>query len=335
MLLDSDTDTSMEINAMAMKYLKDEQLTQLTKLQAKNRLLQGSKKTSDKTALLQKILKMEEDSTPNVTNVGMSPNDLTFATKRYLEKHGLLEGGASSGSTSMSDATQNDSYRLRTNYSTVTSGSEDGTAQITQEILGTPASRRSGAVDTPSSGRYTDAMFSNGATPSNDSSRTPYNDSRNSVGFNRTPKPNHVQSRLEDHRRVTPNGSNAHNSSVPQSQKASPFSHNNSPYNQDITRRDIGAKGRYVTPQITRPPNHSPQKETPNAGSPRDRQQENEGFGKNRTESYGRKLPQRQTGAEDNDGVCNYYDSRQHRPETIEDDRILDITRLKQLPKLL
>lgn len=326
MFLDSDTDTSMEINAMAMKYLKDEQLTQLTKLQAKNRLLQGSKKSSEKTALLQKILKMEEDCTPNVTAVGMSPNDLTFATKKYLEKHGLLEGGTSSGSTSISDATdatQNDSYRLRTNYSTMTSGSEDGPAHITREVLSTPHS-------TPASRRSTDALYSNRATPSNASSRTPFNDSRQSVGFNRTPKPNHVQSRLDDHRRVTPNGSNAHNSSIPVSQKGSPFSQNSSPFIQESSPRDTGAIGRYVTPQITRPPNrpnHSPpEKETPN-----------QGFGNYRQDIYGKQItvPQKPMVSEETEGVRNYYDSRQLRPETADDDRILDITRLKQLPKLL
>lgn len=333
MFLDSDTDTSMEINAMAMKYLKDEQLTQLTKLQAKNRLLQGSKKTSEKTALLQKILKMEDDYTPNVTAVGMSPNDLTFATKKYLEKHGLIEGGASGGSTPVNEATQNDSYKLRTNYSTMTSGSDDGPAQVTQDILSTPSS-------TPLGRRSTDAIYSNGTTPLNENSRTPYNDSRQSVGFSRTPKPNPVQSRLDDHRRVTPNGSNAHNSSVPQSQKVSPFSQDSSPYTHD-TSRDTGAIGRYVTPQITRPPNrpnHSPpERETPNVAIPHDLRQENKAFDTRRQDYYGKQMTaqHKQNFLEENEGVHNYYDSRQHRLEANDDDRILDITRLKQLPKLL
>lgn len=322
---------------MAMKYLKDEQLTQLTKLQAKNRLLHGSKKTSEKTALLQKILRMEDDSTPNVTTMGMSPNDLTFATKRYLEKHGLMEGGASSGSTSASDTVQNDSYRLRTNYSTLTSGSEDGPAQITQEVLRTPASRHNGTVHTPN----VHAINSNGTTPTSDNSRTPYNVSRQSVGFNRTPRPNHVQSRIDTHRRLTANGSNTHNSSMPQSFTASPFSQNSSPYCHESSRRDIGATGRYVSPHITRPPsqpNHSPpERETEKAHcSPQDLRQENDGFGSNRRD-YGKHMTvqHKQIAEEEADGVRNYYDSRQRRPETVEDDRILDITRLKQLPKLL
>lgn len=316
---------------MAMKYLKDEQLTQLTKLQARNRLLQGSKKTSEKTALLQKILRMEDDSTPNVTTVGMSPNDLTFATKRYLEKHGLLEGGASSGSTSASDTVNNDSYRLRTNYSTLTSGSEDGPAQITQEVLRTPTSRQSGTAHTPNA----DAMCSNGATPTSVS--------RQSVGFNRTPRPNHVQSRIDTHRRLTAHGSNTRNSSVPQSFTASPFSQNSSsPYGHDSSsRRDIGATGRYVSPHITRPPsqpNHSPpEREIANDRcSTQELRKENDGFRSNRRE-YGKHMTvqHKQIAEDETEGVRNYYDSRQHRPETVEDDRILDITRLKQLPKLL
>lgn len=342
MLLDSDTDTSMEINAMAMKYLKDEQLTQLTKLQAKNRLMQGSKKTSEKTALLQKILKMEDDSTPNVTNVGMSPNDLTFATKRYLEKHGLLGDKVTgdSGSASASDNTQNDSYRLRTNYSTMTSGSDDGPAQVTQEVLSTPR-RRSGQHESSSPTGLCLGTYSNTTTPVNGNSRTPFNDSSQSVGFNGTPKPNHIQSRLEDHRRLTPSSYNpGHDSSVPSSHKPSPVGQNPFPYTQDSSVKGIGASGRYVSPFITRPPNHQnhspPEREVPHEPH------STRGAGKNeydfsRNNQYARQLPAqpKQAAPVENEGVPNYYDSRLRREERADDDRILDITRLKQLPKLL
>ncbi|KAL4236878.1 hypothetical protein ACF0H5_005264 [Mactra antiquata] len=337
MLLDSDTDTSMEINAMAMKYLKDEQLTQLTKLQAKNRLLQGSKKTSEKSALLQKILKMEDDSTPNVTNVGMSPNDLTFATKKYLEKHGLLGDKTicDTGSTSASDNTQNDSYRLRTNYSTMTSGSDDGPAQITHEVLSTPSNRQD--MSTPSGLRL--GTYSNGTTPTNDHSRPTFNDSNPSIGFNGTPKPNHVQSRLEDHRRLTPNSYNSNDNSVPMAHKPSPHVQHSSPYTQDSSVKGIGATGRYVNPCITRAPNpqnHSPpEREVQRNHYSRDTGK-NEYDYSTRNIQYGRQLPvqPKQSAASDVKGVPNYYDSRL-RDNTVDDDRILDITRLKQLPKLL
>lgn len=350
MLLDSDTDTSMEINAMAMKYLKDEQLTQLTKLQAKNRLLQGKNKTSEKTALLQKILKAEDESTPNVTTVGMSPNDLTFATKRYLERHGLLDGGSNGDSTSAGDSTQNDSYRLRTNYSTLTSGSEDGPAHTTQEVLGTPSSRQVDTLNmaTPSSGRQTDGLYSNRTTPGydtsstrtyNDSRRT-YNDSRQSVGYQGTPKPNSLQSRVVNHHRFTPNGTNPHSAATtPQSQDVTPYSANPSPAVQKVHRDagdpNMGMKGRYASPLITpapKPEIHSP---TDNQVQT-DFQVRNREFANMPTNDFNRPsgAVRRQPDIPANNGVPNQFPARQHREEA-DDDRILDITRLKQLPKLL
>ena len=387
MFLDSDTDTSMEINAMAMKYLKDEQLTQLTKLQAKNRLLQGSK-AGTKTAMLQKILKAEEESTPNVTAFGMSPNDMTFATKRYMEKHGLLDGTVSGGSTTQSESTYNESYRLKTNYSTMSSGSE-GPAQITQEVLSTQTGRKSlpDNTATPSSGRFTGQLCSNGSMPSHDTShtpysnstrskipysdstlqdstqtpqndsvqrRTPFNDSRQSVGYSRTPKPQHTHSRTADHRRFSPNGNdtlNTHNASIPQSQPSTPhnastpFSHNSS-----VPRRDNinGATGRFVSPQITPAPPQAryspPERESvENIGYPNavqnqvfDKEDKYEGrgnFKQNGAPDIQNKFLQ--NGAPD---IPNTYNNRQafiRKEQVVEDDRVLDITRLKQLPKLL
>ena len=373
----------MEINAMAMKYLKDEQLTQLTKLQAKNRLLQGTR-SGTKTAMLQKILKAEEDTTPNVTAFGMSPNDLTFATKRYMEKHGLLDGTPSGVTTPQSESTYNESYQLKTNYSTMSSGSE-GPAQITHEVVSTPTGRQSlpSNTATPSSGRLTGQLCSNGSTPNLDSSSTPYNnstrsripycdstpqqdssqtphnnsgqripfnDSRQSVGFNRTPKPQHVQSRIADHRRFTPNGNdtlNTHNASIPQSQSSTPhnastpFSHNSS-----VPRRDninIGAKGRYASPQITPAPPQvrysPPEREVQNGGYQNERhvRQEYKEFDK-RDINEGQGMFFQNGGADRDQDVPNTYNNKHafyKREEVIDDDRVLDITRLKQLPKLL
>ena len=399
MFLDSDTDTSMEINAMAMKYLKDEQLTQLTKLQAKNRLLQGTK-SGNKMSMLQKILKAEEDNnTPNVSTFGMSPNDLTFATKRYMEKHGLLNGTAGSGSTTQSESTYNESYQLKTNYSTMSSGS-DGSAQITYEVVSTPAGRQSlpSNTATPASGRLAGQSSSNGSTPhhdtshtpynsstrsripysdstlqndsqQNNSARTPFNNSRQSVGYSRTPKPQHTHSRTGDHRRFSPNGNdtlNSHNASVPQSHPSTPhnastpFSHNSS-----VSKRDsvnTGAKGRYASPQITPAPQQirysPPEREVENRVFPNDMgvRQENRDFNRgdnyqenrefNRGENYQENRGFEKRGnflancAVDTDQhAFSPYNNRQgfiKREEVIEeDDRVLDITRLKQLPKLL
>ncbi|XP_048761311.2 SCL-interrupting locus protein homolog isoform X2 [Ostrea edulis] len=119
MMFESDSDCSMEINAMAMKYLRDEQLTQLTKLQTQSRL-KGNKE-SHKANLLRHVLDEGKDSTLDVTTMGMSPNDITFATRKYLEKYGLVNDGESTKSGNTSESTVNDTYELKVNFSTVNS----------------------------------------------------------------------------------------------------------------------------------------------------------------------------------------------------------------------
>ncbi|XP_060072335.1 SCL-interrupting locus protein homolog [Ylistrum balloti] len=134
MLFDSDSDSSMEINAMAMKYLNDEQLTQMSKAHsqaAHTRGLSKGLKENQRLAMLKHVLQNDKDSTPNVTTMGMSPNDMTFATRKYMEKHGLLS--ESNGDSSV-NTLMDDTYRLKLDYSTATSGS-DTPAQVTPEVL--------------------------------------------------------------------------------------------------------------------------------------------------------------------------------------------------------
>lgn len=133
MLFDSDSDSSMEINAMAMKYLNDEQLTQMSKAHsqaARSKGMAKGGKENQRLAMLKHVLQNDKDSTPNVTTMGMSPNDMTFATRKYMEKHGLLsETNSESGENTLMD----DTYRLKLDYSTATSGS-DTPAQVTPEV---------------------------------------------------------------------------------------------------------------------------------------------------------------------------------------------------------
>lgn len=103
--LGSDTGQSMEINAMAMKYLKDEQLTQVARMRQKG----GSD-----AKILQKVIGDLRLSTPEVSHFGISPNDLTIGTKKYLEKHGLL-GDNTSGVQEFSPFDQ--SMKLKTDFS--------------------------------------------------------------------------------------------------------------------------------------------------------------------------------------------------------------------------
>ncbi|OWF46210.1 SCL-interrupting locus protein homolog [Mizuhopecten yessoensis] len=135
MLFDSDSDSSMEINAMAMKYLNDEQLTQMSKAHsqaARSKGLTKGAKENQRLAMLKHVLQNDKDSTPNVTTMGMSPNDMTFATRNYMEKHGLLSetnGDSTNSGNTMIDNT----YQLKLDYSMATSGS-DTPAYVTPEV---------------------------------------------------------------------------------------------------------------------------------------------------------------------------------------------------------
>lgn len=89
MLLESDTETSMEINSMALKYLKDEQLTQMAKLRSQSTTPTAAK--ANKNFLCQIMRYGLDSSSPDISKYGMSVNDLTFATRKYMEKHHLIE----------------------------------------------------------------------------------------------------------------------------------------------------------------------------------------------------------------------------------------------------
>ena len=86
MLLDGDSDTSADADALAMKYLSDEQLTELVKLR------QSSRRSSSAghDAALDRLL-AATSGTPNVSTYGMPANHMSFATKKYMERYGLVD----------------------------------------------------------------------------------------------------------------------------------------------------------------------------------------------------------------------------------------------------
>ncbi|XP_076463216.1 uncharacterized protein LOC143295414 [Babylonia areolata] len=108
LMLGSDTDSSLEINAMAMKYLRDEQLTQV----ARHHQMPG--RGGSNHLLLRQALAASLDTTgtSDISRLGMSASNMSMATKKYLEKHGLLGGGSGE---SLLDS--NHTIRLQTDFS--------------------------------------------------------------------------------------------------------------------------------------------------------------------------------------------------------------------------
>ena len=80
----SDSDLSHDANALAMKYLTDEQLSALA-------LHQGSPgRPNRRHPCLDRIA---NDVKSDISLCGISSNYMSFATRKYLERYGLISGG--------------------------------------------------------------------------------------------------------------------------------------------------------------------------------------------------------------------------------------------------
>lgn len=294
MMFDSDSDSSMEINAMAMKYLKDEQLTQMTKLQTKARL--AGNKGHQRVAMLRHILSDDKEATPNVTTMGMSPNDLTFATRKYMEKHGLLN--ETKNDLKSAESSGNDSYQLRVNFSTIT-GRSESPVQITQDVI------NNDSFKTPVQQRTSSRLNSQNNT------KTPVIDSHRNSPLNVRNLTNRTNSPLVQSKMNSPYVDSRCKSPVLEDQTNSPFvnSKTRSPFVNSQTRSP------YVNSEPSQKQGRANYHFTPSPGV-----------------QYS---PQVQRDSSDNsDNQAQSYP--QDRPLFVEkDDKILDISRLRMLPKLL
>lgn len=103
MLLDSDTETSLEINSLALKYLKDDQLTQMAKLHKQGAT---SSKPFCQNVFLRQIMRNNPDTSgADISKYGMCVNNLTFATRKYMEKHHLIEADSKNYQRHIHDST--------------------------------------------------------------------------------------------------------------------------------------------------------------------------------------------------------------------------------------
>ncbi|KAK0045462.1 SCL-interrupting locus protein [Biomphalaria pfeifferi] len=131
-----DVGQSMEINAMAMKYLNDEQLTQMARLWKDT-----GYSTSQSNKVLQKVFSGAL-SAQDMSMWGSSPN-MTMGTQMYLARHGLLGNDSIMLTSSNTDqVSMLEKFQLKTDFSTVTIGSQDMGRKLSCEISGFETNKR-------------------------------------------------------------------------------------------------------------------------------------------------------------------------------------------------
>ncbi|XP_055885003.1 SCL-interrupting locus protein-like isoform X2 [Biomphalaria glabrata] len=131
-----DVGQSMEINAMAMKYLNDEQLTQMARLWKDT-----GYSTSQSNKVLQKVFSGAL-SAQDMSMWGSSPN-MTMGTQMYLARHGLLGNDSIMLTSSNTDqVSMLEKFQLKTDFSTVTIGSQDMGRKLSCEVSGFETNKR-------------------------------------------------------------------------------------------------------------------------------------------------------------------------------------------------
>ncbi|CAL1534439.1 unnamed protein product [Lymnaea stagnalis] len=131
----SSADQSVEIRNMAFKYLPEDQLPEIAKLFHQEGDKFYKKKTT--TDMLQRALSHNRNasSTHNSALLGLSPCNMTIATKRYLAKHGLLGNDMSVIAPCNSEQVSLwEVPKLKTDFSILTARGEDSTSLFTSRI---------------------------------------------------------------------------------------------------------------------------------------------------------------------------------------------------------
>ena len=100
LMLDSDSDVSADADALAMKYLSDDQLAELAKLRLHSPGMKSRRGHRTDIGLERLLSNTSVDPSPGVSMYGMSVNNMSFATKKFLEKYGLATGVRSDVETS-------------------------------------------------------------------------------------------------------------------------------------------------------------------------------------------------------------------------------------------
>ncbi len=91
LMLDDDSDLSADADAFAMKYLSDEQLSELARIRLHSPKLS---RTRRRDAAFGRMVNSGANSnnTSDVSTYGLPANHVSFATKKFMEKYGLATG---------------------------------------------------------------------------------------------------------------------------------------------------------------------------------------------------------------------------------------------------
>ena len=87
MMLDSDSDLSADADSLAMKYLSDDQLAELAKMRLSG--TKGKQRHKRDPALERLLARADSNES---TYCGISSTHMSFASKKYMERYGLLDG---------------------------------------------------------------------------------------------------------------------------------------------------------------------------------------------------------------------------------------------------
>ncbi len=88
MMFDHDSDTSADADALSIKYLTDDQLAELAKLR-QNSSRKNSRNTQQDVTLDR--LLASACGGADISTATLNPNFMSFSTKKYLERYGLLD----------------------------------------------------------------------------------------------------------------------------------------------------------------------------------------------------------------------------------------------------
>ena len=201
----SDSDLSHDANALAMKYLSDEQLSALA-------LHQGSPRHLNKRHPC--LDRITNDAKSDISLCGISSNHMSFATRKYLERYGLINDGGPKDETHDAEPVLRDHPALanvqqylnklndRSLNGSVSSHSDDKNQTVSDRQQHTYEQGKYHSDGESFSSEYTSSTHSHPSGPPVDKlNQTPQTGTKNkrTAHVNRSAKPKHEHQQFDMH----------------------------------------------------------------------------------------------------------------------------------------